>query len=153
MTRRITTIVLHCTDSNFGCAELVDGWHKERGFKEIGYHFLIGNGFKYNSTEYDPEFDGLIEAGRDINVVGAHVRGHNTNSVGIALVGRTKFSIKQLQAVLCLIKILMEEYTTISVSRVKGHRELDPRKTCPNVDVALIRGLLNTFVDFEKNLT
>lgn len=46
-------IFLHCSDSPFGSAQVIDSWHKERGFNYTlpdgtvihnGYNFIIGNG-------------------------------------------------------------------------------------------------------------
>lgn len=49
-------------------------WHKERGWSDIGYHHLIDR-------------DGTIAAGRPLERVGAHVKGHNTGTIGVALFG------------------------------------------------------------------
>ncbi|KPP63842.1 hypothetical protein Z043_117865 [Scleropages formosus] len=47
---------------------------QDRGFDDIGYNFLIGR-------------DGTVYEGRGWGVVGAHAKGHNHNSVGIAFMG------------------------------------------------------------------
>ncbi|XP_055843527.1 peptidoglycan-recognition protein SD-like [Episyrphus balteatus] len=44
------------------------------GFSDIAYNFLIGN-------------DGNVYEGRGWNKVGAHTRGHNTDSIGISFIG------------------------------------------------------------------
>ena len=52
--REISKIILHCSDSEWGSASVIDQWHKERGWTEIGYHYVITNGQtepkKYNSN-------------------------------------------------------------------------------------------------------
>ena len=50
-----TWIIVHHSDSDYGSAAIIDKWHRERGFDELGYHFVIGNGT--NSG------DGQIEVG------------------------------------------------------------------------------------------
>ncbi|MDT8856446.1 N-acetylmuramoyl-L-alanine amidase [Paracoccaceae bacterium Fryx2] len=50
-------------------------WHmQERGWMDIGYHWLIDR-------------DGKIAAGRPETVIGAHVEGHNSGTIGISLIG------------------------------------------------------------------
>jgi len=44
------------------------------GWWDIGYNFLVGE-------------DGNVYEGRGWNNMGAHVRGHNRNSIGIAIIG------------------------------------------------------------------
>ena len=45
-------IIIHCTDSGWANLATVDSWHRQRGFDEIGYHFLILNGEHYSEEEY-----------------------------------------------------------------------------------------------------
>jgi hypothetical protein len=52
----------------------IQRWHRERGFATIGYHFVVS-----------PR--GRIFRGRPVDRQGAHVRGHNVGTVGIALMG------------------------------------------------------------------
>src|SRR5210317_1731003 len=70
-------IIIHCTATkpsmDVGAYE-IDRWHRQRGWLQIGYTLVIKR-------------DGLIEAGRPLNVVGAHAKGHNSSSVSIALAG------------------------------------------------------------------
>jgi hypothetical protein len=84
--RVIDTIVIHQSDSGFGTASLIDEWHRARGWSGIGYHRVILNGW-VTHTEFRPECDGMIQAGRALECVGAHVRGHNATSIGICLIG------------------------------------------------------------------
>ena len=75
--REINKIVVHCSATQEGkniSAATIDKWHKKRGWRGIGYHYVIG-------------LDGLIELGRPVEQVGAHVKGHNKNSIGICYVG------------------------------------------------------------------
>ena len=149
MPRRINRIVIHCSDSAFGDADIITSWHKERGFVTIGYHYVITNGFKSSKNEYDTNFDGLLQRGRPINDVGAHVTGFNLESVGICLIGKSKFSLKQLTTLIGLIRVLMGSYPSIHLSRVVGHNELTKGKTCPNFNVQIIRDMTAVFSDFN----
>ena len=83
--RPIDTIVVHCSDSDFGSAALVDEWHRGYGWKCIGYHYVILNGVRSAGGEYLQWVDGVIEKGRPESEIGAHVKGHNGTSLGICL--------------------------------------------------------------------
>ena len=75
--RNITLIVVHCTASP--CTsnltpEALDSMHKRQGFAECGYHYYITK-------------DGTIHHMRDITHIGAHAKGYNTPSIGVAYEG------------------------------------------------------------------
>lgn len=75
--RQISEIIVHCAATpegkHFTVAD-IDAWHKKRGFRCIGYHFVI-------------YLDGSVHEGRAIEEVGAHCLGHNANSIGICYIG------------------------------------------------------------------
>jgi len=139
--RNITHIIIHCSDSVFGDAELIDSWHKENGWSSIGYHFVILNGFPKNSKDYHNYYDGFIEYGRDICLKGAHAKGWNSNSIGICLIGISKFTENQMDTLIYKIKNLQAKYK-IPKKNVIGHYEVDDSKTCPNLDMNKIRAQL-----------
>jgi len=128
--REIDTIVVHCSattvDMDIGVSEIRE-WHKANRWKDIGYHFVIRR-------------DGTEEPGRPIEIPGAHVYGHNDNSIGICLVGGlddsarpdANFSMMQYETLMNLVGRLLFEFPEASVM---GHRELDPKKACPCFDV------------------
>lgn len=95
MKKPLTHIVIHCSASPFGCVKVIRQWHLEKGWKDIGYHFVIMNGRPWSSHEYLMSLDGRTEIGRfldgdnfiDDNEVGAHTLGYNDHSIGICLVG------------------------------------------------------------------
>ena len=123
--RQINKVVVHCADTpasmDIGVRE-IDQWHKARGWTGIGYHYVIRR-------------DGTIDAGRDVNVVGAHAYGHNKGSLGVCLVGGKggfNFTMQQLDSLRILRKQL--DAFTGPVKWV-GHAELDAGKACPNFDV------------------
>lgn len=144
--REIRKIIVHCTDSSWGNAQIIDSWHKERGWDGIGYHFLILNSYPtYRSLkERRPavENDGLIEEGRPLEKMGAHCRGHNLDSVGIALVGVNAFSKAQIYSLQKLIKLLLKQFN-LSINDVYGHYEFDRMKSCPNLDMDWFREWFN----------
>jgi len=140
--REIDKIIIHCSDSGFGDAATIDGWHKERGWDGIGYHYVILNGYRYPGQGYRADEDGLIENGRPIEKPGAHCRGANKTSIGICLIGKHLFTARQLYGSLPkLIRRIGIE--TVREIEVKGHYEFDKGKTCPNIDMDLLRKSLN----------
>lgn len=133
--RGIDELIVHCSDSEFGDAETIDQWHKERGWSGIGYHYVILNGRRRSRDRFRPEDDGRIEVGRPLDTPGAHCRGHNKHSVAVCLIGRRHFTAEQL------LRALPEIIRKVGKARkivVKGHYEYDGRKTCPNIDMKLI---------------
>jgi len=137
--RKINKIIVHCSDSLWGDAQIIDKWHKEdRGWSGIGYHFVILNGIRRYNAPYDKSIDGAIEDGRPVTEIGAHVKGHNRDSIGICLIGKEHFSATQLLVTLPdLLGRLIEEHNLMR-SDVFGHRDFST-KTCPNFDVGLIQ--------------
>lgn len=138
-------IVLHCSDSDFGSVPEIRSWHLERGWSDIGYHYVIDNGRIKSNFRLD-SFDGSVEIGRLIdgdefaekNEVGAHAYGFNQDSIGVCLIGKDKFSARQMGSLISLISDLMKTFN-IDPKNVIGHYELDPRKTCPNINMNYLR--------------
>lgn len=137
--RHIDEIIVHCAatrpDWMQGAATRkkvaeVRRWHvDENGWSDIGYHLLIDR-------------DGTVFVGRPIERPGAHVRGHNTNSIAIMLFGghgssaadsfEQHYTPEQDKALREEIARLKAEYPT--VSKVSGHNEYD-NKACPGFNV------------------
>lgn len=136
----LTHITIHCSDSAFGDAKLIDSWHKERGWKKIGYHFVVLNG-RRSKNSFQQRDDGMVEYGRAINEIGAHVAGHNRGNLGVCLIGVRGFSPRQIAAAIKLVRGLMATLD-IPVEHVLGHYEYDAGKTCPNMDMDWFRRLL-----------
>lgn len=124
--RSINLIVIHCADTpstmDIGANEIRQ-WHiKERGWKDIGYHYVIRR-------------NGVIEKGRDLEIIGAHVSGHNAHSIGICLVGgkpKANYTLEQWESLKKLVRGLKFTYKE---AEIVGHCDLDPHKTCPQFDV------------------
>lgn len=125
--KNIDRIVIHCTATKEGVhftASDIDRWHRDRGWSEIGYHFVIN-------------LDGTIEKGRNEAKIGSHVRGHNTGSIGIVYVGgldgngrpKDTRTPSQKSAMKGLVEQLLEAYPGADVL---GHRDHPGvAKECP----------------------
>lgn len=75
---------------------------------------------------------GEVQNGRPHYWTGAHVRGHNTDSLGLCMIGRDYFTTEQMDALRWLLRELHGQYPEAVIC---GHRDLDSSKTCPNFDV------------------
>lgn len=148
-------IVIHCSASFWGSAPEIRKWHtdpkpKGNGWSDIGYHYVIDNGFLRPGFMLG-SFDGSIEVGRQLDgdqfaekeEMGAHAYGFNRDSIGICLVGKDSFTAKQMSSLLSLVNDLQNHYE-ISSENVVGHYELDPKKTCPNINMSSFRDILKT---------
>jgi len=118
--RIIDRHILHCSDSDFGDVNIIRKWHvEERGWSDIGYHFVIRQ-------------DGVIEIGRPVEIMGAHCKGLNRNSIGTCLIGVDEFTEEQFISLRKLHKTLQATYGKLAVN---GHNEFSSTKTCPNFNV------------------
>ena len=128
MARKEKLLVIHCSDSRFGNACLIDSWHRTRGWSGIGYHWVICNGKIASGDSYSALYDGLLESGRTYNRVGAHVKGYNEDSIGVCLICESGiFTEKQFETLRKVIDI--HKY-----HKVVFHSDLDPMKPkCPGL--------------------
>lgn len=154
---QIKRLSIHCSASGFGTALLIDKWHKERGFRMIGYHYAILNGYptsKQLKTKQRWFFlDGSVECGRDLDTdpelekdeVGAHAYGFNRETVGICMIGKKgRFTPRQFFALRKLVNELRHRFN-LPTSAVAGHYELDSKKTCPDINMEHLRQYLDDF--------
>lgn len=124
----IDAIVIHCSATRAGQdvrASDIDKWHKERGFKMIGYHFVI-------------DLDGTVEIGRPLTMDGAHCntagtsgKSYNKHSIGICIVGGldengnpadTRTDAQKLSCANLIAQLEME----YNIVDVLGHRDASP---------------------------
>ena len=133
-------IVIHHSDTTTGGAAAFDKMHRAKGWDELGYDFVIGNG--------TDTADGLVEVGpRWVKQkIGAHAKTpdnrFNEYGVGICLVGNMMVqhpTAKQLRSTEKLVAFLMKTYH-IPVDHVLGHGMTKPTD-CPGryTDVFAIR--------------
>lgn len=144
--RKIDKIIIHCSDSTFGDVEEIRRWHIERGWDDIGYHYVILNGHREGYKDgpgYVKADDGVVETGRPIKFTGAHCKGHNIGSIGLCIIGGIKFTGAQLyDALPNTVLDLMTEHN-ITMNNVFFHYELDANgKTCPNMDIDMFKKIL-----------
>ncbi|MCX7835949.1 MAG: N-acetylmuramoyl-L-alanine amidase [bacterium] len=138
--RDIHFIILHCSDSHFGDAALIDRWHQARGFQCIGYHYVVLNGYRTLSAYQTQKPDaplGAIEIGRAETEIGAHCQGFNTHSIGVCLIGKGEYPKAQLDAArILIVDQLLPRYPQASLY---GHYEFQPYKRCPLLDMDTLR--------------
>jgi len=135
--RPINEIIIHCTATRSDWwatrstnqkVQEVRKWHLDRGWSDIGYHYLIDR-------------NGNVANGRPLERIGAHVKGHNTGTIGIALFGGhgssandkflDNFTVEQWAALRSLITDLQKRFGDLKIS---GHNEY-AAKACPGFQV------------------
>ncbi len=131
VSQRWTTIVLHHSATVTGSARSFDRYHRDKGWDELGYHFVIGNG-----TDTP---DGLVEVGSRWHTQkhGAHCKTadnyFNDHGIGICLVGdftRTRPTQRQLAALERLVAFLCNR-CAIPPDRVVSHGAVTHKTACP----------------------
>lgn len=129
--RKIDKIIVHCTATPEGrdvTVEEITRWHRARGFRTIGYHYLV-------------RLDGTICPGRPENEIGAHCKGKNARSVGICYAGglasdgKTPKDTRTPAQRASLRRLVAELRLRYPRATVHGHREF-AAKACPCFDVA-----------------
>lgn len=136
---KIKEIILHCSATPEGRnikAKDIDVMHKQRGFKKIGYHYVI-------------DLDGTIEKGRGENENGAHCVGHNSISLGICYIGGVDKKMKpkdtrtdeQKKSLLLLVDKLINQYG-LSIDKVYGHYQF-ANKACPSFKIEDFKKVYN----------
>ena len=118
--RNINRIVIHCSATPEGrdvTVEEIRGWHKARGFKDIGYHYVI-------------DASGELHKGRAVELAGAHAQGYNAESIGICYVGglervtnkpmdtRTQAQQNTLSMLVNFLRLIYP------IKHIDGHRDL-----------------------------
>lgn len=129
MRRKINKIIVHCSASPEGRADTIDdirSWHRAEGKIDVGYHYVI-------------ERDGSIKEGRDIDMIGAHCKGQNANSIGVCYIGGLTEDCQEAKDTRTeaqkrsLIKLLKELKAKYPDASIYGHRDF-AAKACPSFD-------------------
>lgn len=129
--RSIEGAVVHCSATRGDLAldwRNIDQMHRDRGFSftwqgqtgHIGYHYVI-------------LLDGSVQAGRPLEIPGAHVQGHNQHTIGICLIGgldakgkpKNTYTEAQMRSLEHLLVQLLDRFPGMWI---KGHRDLSPDK-------------------------
>jgi hypothetical protein len=128
---RWTCIVVHHSASDRGSPESIDRAHRQNGWDELGYHFVIGNGVDYP--------DGKVYVGSrwEKQKHGAHCKVpgnyYNEHGIGICLIGNLEEhppSEQQMQALAQLV-LFLESQCGFSYDRVLTHGGITGRTRCP----------------------
>lgn len=138
--RPVNEIIIHCTATRPAWGEnhsttwkvkQVRDWHVSgNGWRDIGYHYLIDR-------------DGTVAVGRPVTQTGAHTRGHNKGTIGVALFGghgssadddfNDHFTQAQHDALEQLIADLKSDY---EITRISGHNDY-ANKACPGFSTVM----------------
>ena len=129
--RNISLLIIHCSAVRPGqqsSAKDIDLWHRQRGWRMIGYHYVIRR-------------DGTVEKGRTEETIGAHCAGHNSHSIGICYEGGldakgTPCDTRTPQQKAALRKLLAQLRKKYPSSVILGHHDLDTGKACPCFSIA-----------------
>ncbi len=116
--RTIKLRVYHCSADEGGTDHSLmyyEKLHLKRGFRMIGYHFLVHP-------------DGRVDEGRPLKMIGAHVKGYNSESVGICYIGGLRYgkpadtrTPQQIIALRAIDRVLESQFPE---SKRVGHRDL-----------------------------
>lgn len=128
--RSINEVVIHCTATPEGrdvSVETVRTWHKAKGWRDIGYHYVV-------------LLNGAIEPGRPEAEIGAHTLGRNEGTLGVVYVGGVDADGKakdtrteaQKAGLTAITRALCVKYPKIA--KVTGHNEYAV-KDCPSFNV------------------
>ncbi|MBQ6307035.1 MAG: N-acetylmuramoyl-L-alanine amidase [Bacteroidales bacterium] len=124
--RKITLIIIHCSAvrpwQKSGVAE-IDRWHRARGWKSCGYHFVVLR-------------DGTVEEGRLIAEVGAHCLNHNRHSIGVCYEGgldaEGRPADTRTEAQKRALRVLLERlHAQFPNALIVGHNVFNHTKACP----------------------
>lgn len=135
---------IHCSVTPDGKELLTDTlhyWHvNERGFKKIGYHYLIQPSGQVWHFGNDERFRSLSEPG-------AHVSGANHKNIGICMAGDTLFTRAAFNALHTVCENLVR-YNGFELSDITCHYEypsaIKQGKTCPNMKVQKLALFIGT---------
>ena len=120
---------MHCSATKEGhsfTSKDIEAWHKQRGWKSIGYHYVI-------------LLDGMVQTGRPVSETGSHTAGQNADSIGVCYIGgldstgnpKDTRTDQQKIAMNSLVCNLLKKFPG---STVHGHNEF-ANKACPCFDV------------------
>lgn len=127
--RKIDKIIVHCSATpegkSFSVAD-IRRWHKQRGFSDIGYHYVI-------------YLDGSVHVGRPLAKAGAHCKGYNAHSIGVCYIGGCEAHTQKPKDTrtpeqkASLVKLITELRQRFPNASVHGHKEF-ANKACPCFD-------------------
>lgn len=141
--RYIDLIIVHCSASDNPAQDNIEAirelhtalksqnftWGRYettgKGWSDVGYHYFI-------------QKDGTIEKGRPLHIPGAHVRGHNKNSIGVCFSGESGIPTKAQKQSWQILKNELLTNLGLDESQIFPHNHFDSSKTCPNFDLEIL---------------
>lgn len=137
--RAINEIIVHCSATRPNWMEgksakakrdEIRRWHLAKGWSDIGYHHLIDR-------------DGTLVEGRPMQKTGAHVKGHNTGTIGVCLIGghgsseNDEFHDNFTEAQNVALRKYIDDQKAQRpwIEKVSGHNEY-AAKACPGFRVS-----------------
>lgn len=131
--RQIDEVILHCTATPWQREvdiEEIRRWHTQGNkWADVGYHYLI-------------QHDGCLQVGRQLEVAGAHTKGHNSHSVGVAYAGgikedgspgdtMTPEQEETFEHLFFALQLVLGKPLLLS-----GHNDYNEHKSCPGFKVS-----------------
>lgn len=117
---RVTMLVLHHTVSTYSGPQSVrniQSFHmNSNGWADLGYNWLVSPA-------------GTVYEGRGWGTQGAHARGENANSIGVAYIGDGRESVPDA-ALFAILRVAAEADRRFGSLRRVGHRDVG-RTACP----------------------
>lgn len=120
--RTINRIFIHhsATSRDTTTHDAVKKHHvEENGWSDIGYHYTIDG-------------RGIVRKGRKDNTTGAHVKGHNKDSLGICVFGNFQNEYPTAHQMEVLVKLLrqLQETYKVPAGEIKAHRDVAATSCC-----------------------
>ena len=163
--RNIKRIYVHHAYSWWGGdAEEVDRWHRDRGFRTIGYNTIVNFGESINNIRPETGFPaGIIQIGRNVNSIPAGVLSDNRRTIHICVMGlfdkydkdgnpgTVPDGSQPRETAVGLLAATYCKKLNLPVRQVLGHREAkfvpgirDPGKSCPGdlIECDLMRAFI-----------
>ena len=137
MANTINYITIHCSDSDLDRHDninVIDAWHRARGFRKVGYNYFI-------------QSCGSLQEGRKEGEILAHAKGHNKGHIAICLHGKNKFTDAQETTLQMLIYNILGRH---KIKKIYYHNEINKHKSCPNVRYNWI-AVINEEIQTETN--
>ena len=139
--RETTKIIIHSSASDRPEDDSLDAitrLHTSPTDKTIQWGNYTVNGFSWSKCGYHiviPK-NGVAElTNRPLTDIGAHCRGHNSDSIGICLTGDKFFSLAQFYELRVVLDSLYGLFPHLDDSDVYPHNYFNKNKTCPNFNV------------------
>lgn len=149
---RITEIIIHHSATPDGkaiTAEEIDSWHRARGwFRDLAFvrtHQPALPSIGYHRVIYP---SGLVVVGRALEERGDHAAPYNTQSIGICLIGRNRFTEAQWEAL--RVEVVGLQSLLGRTLTLAGHRDRGGKGDCPGFDVSQWRD--NALLSLDAHL-